>query len=297
MPDHALSERSVILVTLDSCRYDTAVKAATPHLDRLGPLLEAESPGTYTLPAHAALFNGFLPRPVSSPLVLNRRKVGAIWRSVAARPSTLPTVVPFEAPTLMEHYRQHGHRVLGAGGVSFFDSTNPANGLPQLFPEFHYFGNQEAGRTSRVRNRSEELALHHGGLLANLCAQAPFFLFVNCASTHIPYTTPASPLTPQVSELVHRLYRLHDTKSRGGEQETLSGAQVDALLAMQQRALEWADARLGELFEALRRYEPLVVVCADHGEEFGEGGRFGHGHAHPTVSRVPLWCGMLEVGS
>lgn len=65
---------------------------------------------------------------------------------------------------------------------------------------------------------------------------------------------------------------------------------------MQRRALEWADTRLGDLFSRLNTRHPLVVVCADHGEEFGEGGRFGHAHPHPTVATVPLWCGVLGGG-
>jgi glucan phosphoethanolaminetransferase (alkaline phosphatase superfamily) len=57
---------------------------------------------------------------------------------------------------------------------------------------------------------------------------------------------------------------------------------------MQRLAVEWADAQLARLFEGLRDSAAIVIVCGDHGEEFGEGGRFGHGHPHPAVMTVPM---------
>jgi hypothetical protein len=292
-----LAERSVILVILDSCRYDVAASAHTPNLAKLGPLLKAESPGTYTLPAHAALFNGFLPRPVSGPLILGGNSVDTIWRSAAARPSKRHAAVPFDGPTLMAHYSRKGYRVVGAGGVTFFDSSDPANGLPMLFPEFHYFGRPsrfQATPKARVADRSEILPLFHIRMLADLCLEAErFFLFVNCSSTHIPYTTPFSPLTERNRGLLRRLYQLHDSQQNASDDDLLTAEDIGVLLDMQRRALEWADTRLGDLFSRLSTRRPLVVVCADHGEEFGEGGRFGHAHPHPTVATVPLWCGVL----
>ncbi|TDQ54440.1 sulfatase-like hydrolase/transferase [Actinorugispora endophytica] len=294
-----LVDRDVLLITLDSCRYDVAADANTPHLSRLGPLLRAESPGTYTLPAHAALFNGFLPRPASGRFLLSGKPVEMIWRSAAARPTGGSVAVTFTGPTLMEHYVERGHRVIGAGGVTFFDPADTANSLPKPFPEFHYFGRSSRALSnldSRVADRADTLPLTHVETLADRCADADhFFLFVNCSSTHIPYTTPNSPLTEQTSDALRRLYRLHDTKVPWpAGPPPLSRDDVRHLLDMQRRALEWADHQLGRLFARLATRRPLVVVCADHGEEFGESGRYGHGHPHSSVSTVPLWCGLLD---
>ncbi|WP_160050968.1 sulfatase-like hydrolase/transferase [Nocardiopsis sp. FR4] len=300
MATNDLADRSIILVTLDSCRYDVAMGAHTPNLSKLGPLVRAESPGTYTLPAHAALFNGFLPRPVSGVLTLGGESVDTVWRSAAARPSKRRAAVAFDGPTLMAHYGRKGYRVVGAGGVTFFDSSDPANGLPGLFPKFHYFGRpSRAPVTSeaRVVDRDEGLPLAHTRMLADLCLAAErFFLFVNCSSTHIPYTTPFSPLTERKRELLRLLYQLHESPQTASGKKTLTVEEIEVLLGMQRRALEWADSRLGDLFSRLNTRRPLVVVCADHGEEFGEGGRFGHAHPHPTVATVPLWCGVLDGG-
>ncbi|MGW8435564.1 sulfatase-like hydrolase/transferase [Nocardiopsis sp. NPDC055879] len=300
MPEIDLADRSVVLVTLDSCRYDVAASARTPNLETLGPLLRAESPGTYTLPAHAALFNGNLPRPVSGPFILGGHSVDAIWRSAAARSSKRRSAIPFDGPTLMAHYSERGYRVLGSGGVTFFDASDPANHLPSLFPEFLYFGRPSRSPVTgqdRIIDREEQLPLAHTRKLAELCLEAErFFLFINCPSTHIPYSTPWSSLTDRSRELLRRLYLLHDDKTGGLREDALKDGDVQVLLEMQKQALEWADSRLGDLFSRLSGLRPLVVVCADHGEEFGEGGRFGHGHPHRTVSTVPLWCGLLGEG-
>ncbi|GAA3725856.1 hypothetical protein HDA32_003434 [Spinactinospora alkalitolerans] len=294
-----LADRDVVLVTLDSCRYDVAKRARLPTLSALGPLIRAEAPGTYTLPSHAAIFNGFLPRPVFGSLTIAGRPVGAIWRSAAARPSGGPVGVVFTGSTLMEDYAARGHRVIGAGGVTFFDPSGTGNSLPRLFPEFHYFGRPSsapADSTTRIVDRAGSLALAHVEALAEKCLSADrFFLFVNCPSTHIPYTTPNSPLTDHNADLLDRLYQLHDGKrARSAQVSPLSRKDVHVLLGMQRRALEWADGQLGRLFTRLAERRPLVVVCADHGDEFGEGGRYGHGHPHPVVSTVPLWCGLLS---
>ncbi|MFB7254435.1 hypothetical protein ACFCXM_09550, partial [Streptomyces nojiriensis] len=37
----------------------------------------------------------------------------------------------------------------------------------------------------------------------------------------------------------------------------------------------------------------LVIVCADHGDAFGEDGYHGRGIAHPTVTTAPFACTVL----
>lgn len=286
--------RDVVIVTLDSCRYDTALDASTPNLDRLGPLLKAETCGSYTLPAHVGFFCGQFPRPIDGIYRVGGREFSALWRSVAARPGPGSAAVPFQGPNLLHHYRDRGFRVIGAGGVSFFDPGEPGNWLPDLFDEFHFVGRPSRALGERVRDRHDSLTLTHVASLAGIClSSSRFLLFVNCPSTHIPYTTPRGTLTAGSADALHFLYPLHDGKALG---PGMAPHETAMLLDLQRRALEWADGRLGALFELLRPREPLVVVCADHGEEFGEGGRFGHGHPHPLVMTVPLWCGLLSSG-
>jgi arylsulfatase A-like enzyme len=288
-----LGDRDIVLVTLDSCRYDAAVAANTPHLERLGPVVKAETSGTYTLPAHTAFFTGNLPKPVDQPYQIGDMQVASIWRSAAARTTPQQIAIPFDGQTLMHHYRKQGFRAIGAGGVTFFDPAEPNNWLPGLFDEFHYYGRQNrTAMSGRVVDRSDGLTLAHVDELAERCHQTKrFFMFINCPSTHVPYTTPKSLLTSRATDALTRLYELHDSKQH--RPKAFSPDETLMLLEMQVSALEWADQQLGQLFDQLAHRRPLVVVCADHGEEFGDGGRYGHGHASASVTTVPLWCGLL----
>lgn len=287
-------DHDVVLVTLDSCRYDTAVAARTPNLDRLGPLLRAETSGTYTLPAHAVFFTGNLPRPNDGLYPLGITQVASIWRSAAARATAHQVAIPFDGRTLMDHYRKLGFSVIGAGGVTFFDPEEPNNWLPGFFDEFRYFGRRNRNTLSgRVVDRDEVLTLAHVDELADICQQTErFFMFINCPSTHIPYTTPHMQLTPRLTVVLQRLYELHDAKRL--QPKAFTPDETCMLLEAQMFALEWADQQLGKLFDRLSHRQPLVVVCADHGEEFGDQGRYGHGHASESVTTVPLWCGVLD---
>ena len=53
---------------------------------------------------------------------------------------------------------------------------------------------------------------------------------------------------------------------------------------------EFLDARTGELLDYFRRRgrPTTVVLCADHGECFGEHGLWGHALYHEKVMEVPL---------
>jgi len=63
--------------------------------------------------------------------------------------------------------------------------------------------------------------------------------------------------------------------------------------ALYDEEILYTDAMLGELFDRLRELglydRSLIVVTADHGEEFQEHGQFLHESVYEPVVRVPLW--------
>ena len=68
---------------------------------------------------------------------------------------------------------------------------------------------------------------------------------------------------------------------------------VERLRAIYDSAVSYQDARLGDLMVALERWgmkdETMIVVTADHGEEWFEDGRCGHGASlRDSLVRVPL---------
>ncbi|MEV4325643.1 metalloenzyme domain-containing protein, partial [Microbispora rosea] len=68
--NEVVGTHDILLVTLDTLRYDVAAELADagrlPHLLPGGRRWERRhSPGSFTYAAHAAIFAGFLPTPVT----------------------------------------------------------------------------------------------------------------------------------------------------------------------------------------------------------------------------------------
>jgi arylsulfatase A-like enzyme len=126
---------------------------------------------------------------------------------------------------------------------------------------------------------------------------SPFFLYVHLIGAHDPYDPPAEYVRKfrapdwdgQVARKVPptRVQTVFDTAAPLPEPERV------ALIAQYDAAVAYADAQLGRLLDALRRSgrldSTLVVVLADHGEEFYEHRNWRHGNQlYDEVVHVPL---------
>jgi choline-sulfatase len=81
-------------------------------------------------------------------------------------------------------------------------------------------------------------------------------------------------------------------KMATGKRET-SLADRKRVIAIYDSTVSYNDQQLGRVLKALKdrgvRDETMVIITADHGEEFWEYGRIGHGHsAHQELVGVPL---------
>jgi arylsulfatase A-like enzyme len=104
-------------------------------------------------------------------------------------------------------------------------------------------------------------------------APRPFFLFVLAVDPHAPYEPPAP----------HDLYR----PPPGNTNKYVKWRHA------YYGEVNYADKEFGVLMDALRATgeldRTLVVLTSDHGEEFGEHGRLGHGkNLYQTVLHIPL---------
>ena len=63
----------MLLITLDSCRYDSFRRSTTPAMDRVGPLHRAMAPSHFTFGSHSAIFKGFLPSVRDAKPLLNSK--------------------------------------------------------------------------------------------------------------------------------------------------------------------------------------------------------------------------------
>jgi arylsulfatase A-like enzyme len=160
--------------------------------------------------------------------------------------------IPETIETLPEVLKRAGYRTFGAA-----DNMNmgPAMGLSRGFDEF---SPKEAG------------GLRHGKTLAEwrdalASGSGPYFLYLHYMAAHAPYRRRAPWYDP-------------NTPARRRE------------VAAYDSNLSFLDQEIRELFELLGLERgALVVITADHGEEFEEHGGVGHRHTlYEELVRVPL---------
>lgn len=289
---------NVCLITIDSCRFDTAEKANTPTLNSISNLMCAESHATYTYPSHHSLFIGILPKLIGKEDKFIQ-EYGQIWRSGSVRSTQKKVLESFQSSTVIEHYQSKGYNVQGFGGVHFFNPNLYCNSLCKIFDNFTYFGPETFEDEYKIMPRkNESMPLGNIDAIVESVTSAadPYFLFINCPETHLPYDTENIEVTSEYVELIKRLQHEHSTKIFQDENnKPFTSEEILVLKEAQVKALEYVDGKLSELFEKLpSQYPTLAIVLADHGEEFGEEGRFGHAHSSSYVTKVPVWSGWIK---
>lgn len=134
------------------------------------------------------------------------------------------------------------------------------------------------------------------GWIRGLPDDRPFFLTVHFFDVHDPYDPP---------EPFDRLYTENGACGTVFWEFTQEGSvarpeQKNHLEALYDGEIAYVDHELGRLFGALREAggnrEILVVVTADHGEEFLEHRFVGHGRTlYPEITGVPMILSGLDV--
>lgn len=293
---------SLVWVILDSCRYDSFVRAKTPRVRDLAAAngVEVErrwSYASWTAPAHYTFLMGMLPH-LSPPGVF-----------------------------ASEVYKHEFEAWTGRLGVDKLDFAKflPQLSLPLVLKELGY---RTVGRVSLpVLNQATLLSTHFddyrlmdshndfGGMIAEMRfgSDKPAFYFLNLGETHYPYMLKDDSL-PRVSG-VHGVFRGLAQAQRlpspaappppgsgaGGESggpaasptAFFDPAQMRRLHEQQVRCVEHVDALLEGLFH---KCPPgtHVIVTSDHGEMFGESNYFGHGPVmHEKVFEVPFIEGKV----
>lgn len=294
---------NIILITLDTVRaHNLSVygyhRKTTPNLEKLaakGVVFEqALSTASWTLSSHASLFTGRYPF-----------EMGVDWR------------VPLDNqyPTLAEYLRGRGYRT--AGFISNTGYCSYESGLSRGFVHYEDYritlGEIAASSTLlktiadnfRLRrliqndqhlNRQPADVVNHK-VLKWLSAnkEKPFFMFINYYDAHEPYLPPPPYDKMYGPGRKHGKYSpLHHwnwdpSVGHNNMNEENIREEIDAY----DGALTYLDHELGIFFQKLEEMNlsenTLIVLTADHGEEFGEHGVFDHGNSLYLPSlHVPL---------
>jgi len=143
-------------------------------------------------------------------------------------------------------------------------------------------------RRQLLRKSAESVNAEFLGWLSGRQDKRPYFVFLNYLDAHDPYQPPA-PFdklysAPGAAALVEGL---NDALAAPNWPPEVRQAALDKY----DESITYLDHQLGRLFAELKRQgrwnNTLVVVTADHGEEFGERGYYFHGNT--------LYRGSVEV--
>lgn len=267
---------NVIWVTLDALRADHLgcygyPRPTTPFIDSLAArgvrIDRALSQAPATKAAVAAMFTSL------HPTVHKALHHGAQGR--------VGDVLPAGATTLAERFASAGY--LTAGFVS-----NPhlqeIFGFHQGFEVYRYLSKGPVAKADKVLGAT---AAWLGGEPRVL--EEDFFLYIHLMDTHFPYEPPEAHRRLFVDpglEGQRAVYR------NGEMDEPPTDEEMRYLRGLYDGALHFADDQLRLFFdraEALGLLEnTLIVIVADHGDEFLEHGGLGHGHTlYSELIHVP----------
>lgn len=272
-PEPPPNARNLVVVVLDSLRYDTCIEAGMTNLAKVGAIERRWSYASWTAPSHHNLLMGLLPH-------------------------TSPTHV-FASDLYKTEFRRYNER-LGVTDIEF-RSFLPDLWLPSFLRDRLGYWTQAMVSMPVLNGATPlncgfddyQLMPTHNDMSAmveqlNFDRERPTFALLNVGETHYPYALSGDdPVEwPRISG-VHGVLRRLDTDA-GGDDEFFTDEQLSALRERQVRAARHVDDVLGRLFGALPT-GTWVVVTSDHGELFGEGGYFGHGPInHEKVLEVPF---------
>jgi arylsulfatase A-like enzyme len=271
---------TILVVTLDTVRrdaiFDREIEGVTPHLDDLCSQStvydQALSTAPWTLPSHASIFTGLFPSHHGAGTTSVR-----LGRNVQ---------------TLAGMLRDTGYLTAGlAGGMMASSRFGLARG-------FSFYGDPIGSeRPGREMTPWVQTILE-------AAEDTPLFLFINYFDAHGPYHA-LKPFRERL-EVDRRAAALPPGPGRGfasGDfgllhqatlrMEVLSADELDVLQRSYLAEVAAVDAEFGILLDGLRargRFDDsLIIVLADHGEHFGERGRFDHSYSlDPELIHIPL---------
>jgi arylsulfatase A-like enzyme len=281
---NAPKPRNVVLWFIDTLRADKLrcvnpeTRVRTPNFDAFahkGVLFRrALSQSSHSKPAAATLLTGRYPASHGA-----RAHQDKLRR---------------DAPTLAQIFRRAGFATAGFASNGFISKKH---GFVRGWDRFqNLLLTKKGGKAPYLMSAVDRwLASHEAS--GN---RKPFFLYVHSVDPHVPYNPPRDILSmywkgPYRGRLVPRLtgFQLDDARAGKFRVGPIDRQYAEALYDGE---VSVADRFFGRFLDALERRglakDTLIVVTADHGEEFWDHGQPGHGHTlYNELIGVPLLFG------
>jgi choline-sulfatase len=270
--------RTVLILMLDTMRADHVSaygyrRLTTPALDGLAKVSllfsRAFSTSSWTLPAHVSLFSG---------------------RDVLGHGVVSPeSLIPPDLPLLAEKMQENGFVTLALTGGGFVDDHY---GFYRGFQSY-------VNRYNDVFQREAARLLYNSFLedVANFAGQ-DLFVFLHTYQMHAPYKAPDEYFRAFNPELDIKLQGvdsdLHLLRALFPALPSTAAADRQKLIDLYDASILYSDQELLKPILAYLRNnnrfdDAMLIVLADHGEEFYDHGDWEHGHTlYQELTRIPL---------
>lgn len=276
--------RNLVIMVLDSCRYDSFVRAHAPNLNRIGQVEKRWAYASWTAPSHYTFFMGLVPHLAPQHVYASEvyKKDFGSWSDRLGIPDlNFGSFIP--QLSLAKMLKGLGYHCIGRVSMPVLNSYTLVS---KYFDDYKLMSNH----------------FDFQGIVDSVefSADQPTFCFFNIGETHYPYMLEGEDL-PHISGLHGVAKALAAGDDAGGKLQKGSDRSFDDLMAddtmtrlhdQQVRCVETVDRITAELIEKAPE-DTYFIVMADHGDCFGEGGYFGHGPVmHEKVFEVPFLEGM-----
>ena len=279
---------AVVLITIDTLRADFVsfnghAPQTTPFLDELARtgvvFSQAYATSSWTVPSMASLFTSLTP---SSHGVTR----GAVRREKVVSQRALPSSLT----TLAETLKQAGYATVGVPGNLHLSAEM---GFGQGFDYYADAGFHSAPTINALANQQLEHAFG-AGWHDTWKTRRPF-LWVHYFDPHDPFTARA----PWISRYAPAFDANPSAFPAGLTMRSLrqrfpnpDAALAARLTPLYESEVSYTDDAIRAIGSRLGLEDPnlLLIVTADHGEEFVDHGALGHGHTlYEELVRVPLF--------
>ena len=291
----------LIVITLDSCRHDSFMAAEPGNIAQLvGGLDKVErrySYASWTAPSHYNLLTGLVPH-TSPPEVYAseyyKHDLYKFTERLGVEKAGFEAMIPhLWLPTFM---KKQGYET---NAMVSLPVLNPATGVNKDFDTFKLMA-----KHNDMLAMLDEMEAHYKRPSKGMKGSTPQFYLLNVGETHYPYGLPDEDKNdlPHISG-VNGIFRKLD-KQIGDDGVLVSDNEAGDFMDMEmidkcrERQINTVKYLNDVVFPRLYDMVPKdtwIIVTADHGELFGEGGYFGHGPImHEKVFEVPFLEGKIR---
>ena len=267
-----------ILVVIDTLRadrlrlYNEQSRVTAPVIDRIGRqssvFRRASAQASWTKPSVTSLLTGLFPG--------------------SHRVQKHDSKVPEDVSLASEHFHRLG---LTTAGFIANGYISEEFGFKRGWDHWQAYSGRESPTTARQIFSDAADWLKKNG------RQNPFFLYVHTVDPHAPYMPPSNFWRPYDSGFYKGVIRPRDTaellKQIRASNVIISPRDQERLEALYDGEISYHDRQLALLLNAFFKLglteDTLLVITADHGEEFFEHGGVGHSHSlFEELVNVPL---------